>query len=91
MYNGRLNLSTQVLAELKKYYSDKLFKTVIVRNVRLSEAVNMLKMGDRNIGEIATETGFSDQSYFSKVFSAKYGVPPSEYAHVKEQITGGDE
>ncbi len=38
MYNGRLNLSTQVLAELKKYYSDKLFKTVIVRNVRLSEA-----------------------------------------------------
>ena len=40
----------------------------------------MLKIGDRNIGEIATETGFSDQSYFSKVFSAKYGIPPSEYA-----------
>ena len=39
----------------------------------------MLKIGDRNIGEIAIETGFSDQSYFSKVFSAKYGIPPSEY------------
>lgn len=38
MYNGRLNLSTQVMAELKKYYSDKLFKTVITRNVRLTEA-----------------------------------------------------
>ena len=50
-----------------------------ITDVRLGEAVNMLKIGDRNIGEIATETGFSDQSYFSKVFSAKYGIPPSEY------------
>ncbi len=38
MYNGRLNLSLQVLDELKKYYADKLFKTGIVRNVKLSEA-----------------------------------------------------
>ena len=38
MYNGRLNLSVSVLDELKKYYADKLFKTPIQRNVRLSEA-----------------------------------------------------
>lgn len=38
MYNGRLSLSTQVQQELKKYYGDKLFRTVIPRNVRLSEA-----------------------------------------------------
>ena len=38
MYNGRLNLSTQVMDELKKYYADKLFSTVITRNVRLTEA-----------------------------------------------------
>lgn len=38
MYNGRLNLSAQVLEELKKYYADKLFPTGIVRNVKLSEA-----------------------------------------------------
>jgi len=38
MYNGRLNLSVQVMDELKKYYADKLFDTVITRNVRLSEA-----------------------------------------------------
>ena len=55
-----------------------------ITSVRLNEAVNMLKIGERNIGEIATETGFSDQSYFSKVFSAKYGIPPSEYTNVKE-------
>ncbi len=38
MYNGRLNLSAEVLHELKKYYSDKLFKTMIPRSVRISEA-----------------------------------------------------
>lgn len=38
MYNGRLNLSTAVLSEIKKYYGDKLFKTTIPRSVKLSEA-----------------------------------------------------
>lgn len=38
MYNGRLNLSAQVAAELKKYYADKLFRTTITRNVKISEA-----------------------------------------------------
>ena len=38
MYNGRLNLSMQVMDELKKYYADKLFRTTIVRNVKLTEA-----------------------------------------------------
>lgn len=38
MFNGRLILTMQVISELKKYYSDKLFKTPISRNVRLSEA-----------------------------------------------------
>ena len=56
-----------------------------ITEVRLKEAATMLTMGDKNIGEIAIQTGFSDQSYFSKVFSAKFGVPPSEYT-AKEQI-----
>ena len=38
MYNGRLILSNQVVAELKKYYADKIFKTPISRSVKLSEA-----------------------------------------------------
>jgi len=38
MYNGRLNLSLQVMDELKKYYAGKLFSTNIARNVKLSEA-----------------------------------------------------
>lgn len=38
MYDSRLNLTLQVVAEVKKYFPNKVFKTVIPRNVRLSEA-----------------------------------------------------
>lgn len=38
MNNNRLLLSTQVTRELKRHYDDKLFRTQISRNVKLSEA-----------------------------------------------------
>jgi len=38
MYDIRTNLSNQVVKEVKKYFNDKVYKTVIPRNVRLSEA-----------------------------------------------------
>ena len=38
MYNSRLLLSLQVINELNKHYSDKLFRTHVSRGVRLSEA-----------------------------------------------------
>ncbi|MBQ8309461.1 MAG: ParA family protein [Clostridia bacterium] len=38
MYNNRLILSMQVINELRKHYSDKLFETTVSRNVKLSEA-----------------------------------------------------
>jgi len=38
MYDGRLNLSKQVAEETRKYFTDKVYKTVINRSVRLSEA-----------------------------------------------------
>ena len=38
MYDGRLNLTQQVVGEIKKYFANKLYKTAIPRAVRLSEA-----------------------------------------------------
>ncbi len=38
MFDKRTNLSTVVYEEVKKYFPDKVYKTVIPRNVRLSEA-----------------------------------------------------
>lgn len=38
MYDGRLNLTQQVVDEVKKFFPRKVFKTVVPRGVRLSEA-----------------------------------------------------
>ncbi|MFY9198928.1 MAG: AAA family ATPase [Acutalibacteraceae bacterium] len=38
MYDGRLNLTQQVVEEVKKFFPNKVFDTVVPRNVRLSEA-----------------------------------------------------
>ena len=38
MYDMRTNLSNQVVKEVKKYFDDKVYKTVIPRNIKLSEA-----------------------------------------------------
>ena len=38
MYDIRTNLSNQVVKEVKKYFDNKVYKTVIPRNVKLSEA-----------------------------------------------------
>lgn len=38
MYDKRTSLSTEVMAELRKYFKDKVFETTIPRNVRVAEA-----------------------------------------------------
>ncbi len=38
MYDGRLNLSRQVSDEVRKHFDERVYETVISRNVRLSEA-----------------------------------------------------
>lgn len=38
MYDIRTNLSNQVVKEVKRYFNEKVYKTVIPRNVKLSEA-----------------------------------------------------
>ena len=38
MFDGRTNLSLQVVQEVKKYFGSKVFSTIIPRNVRLAEA-----------------------------------------------------
>ncbi len=38
MFDARTNLSTQVATEVEKYFNNKVFQTIIPRNIRLSEA-----------------------------------------------------
>jgi chromosome partitioning protein len=38
MYDGRNNLANQVVADVREYMGDKVYRTIIPRNVRISEA-----------------------------------------------------
>ncbi len=38
MYDARINLSRQVAANARQYFGDKVFDTVVPRNIRLAEA-----------------------------------------------------
>lgn len=50
-----------------------------LREFRLHKALNLLHKQKGNISEIAYETGFNSQAYFSKCFMDKYGILPSKY------------
>ena len=45
----------------------------------------MLSGGEFTINDIALKCGFSDQSYFSKVFSKKYGLTPTDSRRYEKQ------
>ena len=64
MFDSRLNLTMQVTEEVKKFFKDKVFRTVIPRNVRLSEAPSygqpiqyyeQLSKGAEAYNQLATE------------------------------------
>ncbi len=75
MYDSRLRLSNQIVDEVKKFFGDKVFSTVISRNVRLSEAPShgkpillyeAISSGARNYMELAKEFLRRQQSVISQ-------------------------
>lgn len=64
MFDSRLRLSNQIVEEVKKYFGEKVFKAIVTRNVRLSEAPSFgkpiilydaISAGTRNYMELAHE------------------------------------
>src|SRR5690606_20510477 len=64
MFDTRLRLSHQVTEEIKKYFGDKVFNTIIQRNVRISEApsygkpvilYDAISQGSKNYIALASE------------------------------------
>ena len=49
-----------------------------IRDVRLNKAKELLLHSGSNVTEVAMDTGFRNLSHFSKVFSEKFGIPPSK-------------
>lgn len=50
-----------------------------LNNMRLERSRKMLESESHTVNEIALSCGFADQSYFSKVFTAKYGMTPTDF------------
>jgi AraC-like DNA-binding protein len=53
--------------------------TDYVISLRVAEAKRLLKTTELTLSQIAIKTGFTDQSYFTKVFKASAGMTPSEF------------
>ncbi|MDY3765985.1 MAG: response regulator [Lachnospiraceae bacterium] len=78
MIADRLKISANYLnAIFKKETGETIWKLVI--KVRMERARELLNMGDDRMTEICKKTGYSNMSYFSKVFKETYGMSPLEY------------
>ncbi|MBX3194139.1 MAG: helix-turn-helix transcriptional regulator [Microbacteriaceae bacterium] len=51
-----------------------------LRDTRLDTAARDLETSTRRVSEVARSVGFDDPFHFSRVFRARFGVPPSQYA-----------
>lgn len=53
--------------------------TKFIRHVRLSKAQELLRDETLTVAAVAYDTGFSDPSYFGRVFRQEFGVSPQEW------------
>ena len=73
-----LNLSKMQLYRKLKALTG-MSPTLVVRDIRLTEASKLIIQGKLNVSEVAYGVGFTDPSYFTRVFKEKFGTSPSQY------------
>lgn len=72
-----MNMSrSNLLRKIKK--RTQLSASQFIRQVRLKEAMGLLKEGSLTVSEISYQVGFGSTSYFIKCFRELYGYPPGE-------------
>jgi len=84
MFDGRLRLSNQVAAEVRRYFGDRVFESVVQRNVRVSEAPSFgkpvllydaISTGSRNYMAVAAEVVRNNQRYLQAPPETADGTP----------------
>ena len=63
--------------EFKKLFKDSPAKWVLMKRLKL--AADLLVNTELPVGEITYESGFENQTHFSRIFKEKYGMTPSLY------------
>src|SRR6056297_3487990 len=73
-----MNMSrSNLLRKIKK--QTRLSASQFIRQVRLKEAMELLKEDSSTVSEISYQVGFGSTSYFIKCFREQYGYPPGEF------------
>ena len=72
-------------------YTRKLVKSVfdlsfsaLLRDMRCEAAARLLRETDLPISKIINDVGYSNETFFRKIFQQKYGVNPLKFKHSKE-------
>ena len=76
-----VGLGTTAFNEKVKNYSGFSPLNYLI-NIRISEAIKLLKRQDRNITDIALDTGFYSSQHFSTTFKKLTGYTPSEFRKI---------
>ncbi|WP_235296481.1 BLUF domain-containing protein [Portibacter marinus] len=70
----------KIQAGFQQFFGETVNKFIV--NVRILRGKALLETTDMTISNIVHEIGLSSRSYFSKIFSSKYGILPNEYRQV---------
>ena len=70
-----------------KKYTKKTF-TQFVNEFRIRQAIRLIGIGNKPIGQISGEVGFNNFSHFNKHFKRVTGVTPSNYKKAMYQVIG---
>lgn len=71
MSSGQLTRKSKAIMNMTPYN--------FIINIRMTKAAEMMKSSDKNITEIAFETGYQELSNFSRAFTKFFGKSPSQY------------
>ncbi len=73
-----LNISRSTLHRKIKSETNQ-SPTEFIRDIRLKNAIKLMKKGKYNIDEIGAFVGFNSTSYFIRSFKSKYGKTPAKF------------
>jgi YesN/AraC family two-component response regulator len=80
---ANLHCNPDYLSRLFNRHLNMGFSEYLLR-VRIDHARHLLKLGRYSAGEVGFMVGFSDQSYFGKVFKKWTGITPRRFSDPEE-------
>lgn len=81
---GELNLSTSYLSALFKEVMQVNYSKYLT-GVRMEEAKRLLRNTDFNLSQIASQVGYQNSFYFTRIFTKSTGMKPQEYRRLYQK------